>query len=153
MKKIIFPILLIILLLIPSCGAEPTPEQVKLGKELVSAQKELADVIQIGVELKSQLDNEEITPAEFLGKLADNEEDIREAVAAVSKTAAALSEVNDSGSDWWATIKAVGAGVFGRTLLHAAQVALAGSTGGLGGFASGLLALMLGGSATGKKEE
>lgn len=157
MKKILLPILLIFLLFIPtSCDSEPTAEQVKLGYDLVNAYKELSDVAKIGMELKKKHEKGEISNIDFIKEIAKNEKDVKEASEAVGIVKDSIEAANKAapeGSNWWDIGKGAVISILGRTALHAGQAALAGSTGGASTFISALLAMCLGGSASGAKKE
>lgn len=159
MKRLLILIILILALLTPtSCffEEEPTPEELALGKELVLAQKEVADVVEKGIELKDKLNNGEISKSEFIKEMLKNEEDNKEAFSALGKVSDALKVARDASKDkggsWWTIAKGATAGVLGRTILHSAQVALAGQSGGISVFFQMILGIVLGGSKSGREQ-
>lgn len=155
MKKIFLAILLFAALLTPTgCFFDsPPPEQIKLGKEFVIAQKEMSDVVKIGLDLKSRYDKGEIRKLEFFKEIAKNEKEYKEAFKAFNDVSIALAATRESGSSWLDTGKNL-ALIFHRTIIHSVRVALvAYFPGTLGNGIAGLLGMALGGSGTGKRKD
>ena len=117
-----------------------------LGGENTPEKQEKVKVLEMKVdaayaELGKVITEKEATP-----------EAIQTATKAVREANDALDAVKDSGGSWWDIGKGALGGVFGRTILHAARMAIvAYFPGTIGTAVAGILGMSLGGSGAARK--